>query len=171
MSRVPVASFGQRAKAESLRQRLLGAGIQAEIQTEEDLTKHWLAAGREPLALLEVPAAHYDRARQLLHEWDVAEGGLGDAIHCPECKSLRVLYPQFTRKFFLPNLVMGVAASIGLVEKEYYCEECHFTWPHEGAKPHPERRQHMAPNYFIEDIEQTTAPGHPKPPEAHREAA
>jgi hypothetical protein len=90
------------------------------------LTKLWLASRKVRLTLLEVPAAESERACQLLHDWDVAEGVLFDAIRCPECKSLRILYPQFTRKFFLPNLAMGMAASIGLVEKTYYWEHFHF---------------------------------------------
>ena len=169
MSRLPVASFGQRAKAEPLQQRLLDAGIHAEIHDEEDLTKLWLASGKVRLTLLEVPAAESERACQLLHDWDVAEGVLCDAIRCPECKSLRILYPQFTRKFFLPNLAMGMAARLGLVEKQYYCEDCHFMWPHEGAKLR-RNRPHMAPYYFIDGIEQTTGTEHSQA-EPHREAA
>ena len=171
MNRIPIATFGQRAKAEPLRQRLLSAGIQAEIHDELRLEKLWAAGDHAPFVRLEVPAETFDRSCQLLHEWDVAEGALREAIRCPECKSLRVSYPQFTRKFFLPNLAMGVFARMGLVEKEWYCEECHYTWPHEGAKPRL-TRPNMAPYYFIDGIEQTTVPAHPQAQaEQRREAA
>jgi len=171
MNRIPIATFGQRANAEPLRQRLLGAGIQAEIHDEVRLEKLWSSRDRAPFVRLEVPAETFDRSCQLLHEWDVAESALRDALRCPECKSLRVSYPQFTRKFFLPNLAMGVFARMGLVEKEFYCEECHFTWPPEGAKPRLSR-PHMAPDYFIDGIEQTTVPTHlQSPAEQRREAA
>jgi hypothetical protein len=164
MNRLPVTILGQRAKAEPLRQRLESAGIHAEIHDELRLEKLWESDKRAPFVRLEVPADDFERACDLLHQWDAADGALRDALRCPECKSLRMSYPQFTRKFFLPNLAMGIFARLGLVEKEFYCEECHFTWPLEGAKPR-RNRSHMAPYYFIDGVEQST------PPEVHREAA
>ena len=164
MNRLPVAIIGQRAIAEPLRQRLESAGIHAEIHDELRLEKLWESHDRAPFVRLEVPAEHFERACNLLHEWDHQDGALRDALRCPECKSLRISYPQFTRKFFLPNLMMGAFARMGLVEKEFYCEECHFTWPLDGTKARRDR-SHMAPHYFIEGIEQTSAP------EARREAA
>jgi hypothetical protein len=77
-----------------------------------------------------------------------------------------VTYPQFTRKFFLPNLALGLLARVGALDKEYYCEECHFTWPREGSKPRRDRT-HMAPYYFIDGIEQRAATH----TEEHRHAA
>ena len=38
---------------------------------------------------IEVPAKEAARSRQLLLEWDAADGLLHGAIRCPECKSLR----------------------------------------------------------------------------------
>jgi hypothetical protein len=168
MNRLPVAAFGQRAKAEALQARLMRAGVHSEIHDELHLEKLWSSASHAPFMRLEVLADHYDRACALLHEWDVKEGALRDALRCPECRSLRVTYPQFTRKFFLPNLALGILARLGALEKEYYCEDCHFTWPREGSKPR-RNRPNMAPYYFIEGIEQTSAGN--APPEEHRQAA
>src|SRR6266478_439720 len=92
---------------------------------------------------LEVPAQDFERACQLLLDWDIADGSLREAIRCPECKSLHVDYPQFTRKFFIPNLAMGFLAALGAVEKDYYCQDCHYIWPKEGTKPSA-LRPHMA---------------------------
>jgi hypothetical protein len=164
MNRLPVAIHGQRAKAEPLMQRLKSAGIHAELHDELRLEKLWESDQRAPFVRLEVRAEQFERACHLLHEWDRADGALRDALRCPECKSLRIAYPQFTRKFFLPNLMMGVFSRLGFMEKEFYCEECHFTWPLEGTKPRRDR-PNMAPYYFIEGIEQTRAP------EPRREAA
>src|SRR5205807_2689134 len=111
---------------------------------------------------LEVPAEQFERAYNLLLEWDAKAGGLRNAIRCPECKSIRVDYPQFTRKSFLPNLVMGFFAALGLVQKEYYCEDCHYTWPKEGTKTSASR-PHAAPYYFIEGVEQTLRQPQPQP--------
>jgi hypothetical protein len=154
MNRMSIAHFHDRAKAEHIRQRLIEAGIPAEIHDELRLEKLWFASKAHSGVRLEVPANQFERAEDMVVDWDAKEGALRDAIHCPECGSLRVEYPQFTRKSLITNLAMGVAANVGLMEKEYYCEECHFTWPKEGTKPRRDRHN-MAPYYFIEGVEQS----------------
>ena len=153
MNRIPVATFVNRAKAGPLQQRLAEAGIQAEIHDELRLEKLWFVSKERSGARLEVPADQFERAYKLLLGWDGAEGSLRDAVRCPECKSLRAQYPQFTRKSFTTNLVMGFLAAVGRVEKQYYCEDCHYTWPKEGIKPSV-LRPNMAPYYFIDGVEQ-----------------
>ena len=170
MNRIPVALFSSSAKAEPLKQRLIQAGIQAEVHEELRLEKLWFVSKNSAGARLDAPANQFERACQLLLDWDMAEGALRDAIRCPECKSLRVDYPQFTRKSFIPNLAMGLSTKIGLVEKEFYCQDCHYTWPKEGTRPRV-ARVHLAPYYFIEGVEQTTLKPQPQPAEAHRRAA
>ena len=164
MMRMPVAIFSSRTKAEPLQKRLAEAGIQAEIHDELRLEKLWFVSKPGAGVRLEVPAIQFERAEQLLLDWDRSEGTLREAIHCPECRSLLVDYPQFTRKSMLTNLAMGLAAELRLVEKEYYCQVCHYTWPKEGTKPRRDR-PHMAPYYFIEGIEQTRL----QPPRANAE--
>jgi predicted Zn-ribbon and HTH transcriptional regulator len=170
MNRIPVALFSNSAKAEPLKQRLIQAGIQAEVHEELGLEKLWFVSKHSAGARLEVPADRFERAYQLLLDWDTAEDALREAIRCPECKSLRVDYPQFTRKSFIPNLLTGLSAKLGLVEKEFYCEDCHYTWPKEGTRPRA-ARAHLAPYYFIEGVEQTTLRPQPQSAEAHRKAA
>ena len=104
----------------------------------------------------------------MLIDWDANDGALRDAIHCPECGSLRVDYPQFTRKSLLTNLTMGVAANVGLVDKEFYCEDCHFTWPKHGTKPRRDRHN-MAPYYFIEGVDQSALHGAESKSEEHHQ--
>ncbi|MGH7953294.1 MAG: hypothetical protein ACREFE_15465 [Limisphaerales bacterium] len=62
---------------------------------------------------------------------------LQKAIHCPACGSLRVQYPQMTRKFFLPTLLLHLGIIFRVVEHEAYCEYCHHIWnlSKEGALP------------------------------------
>jgi len=170
MNRIPVALFNSSAKAEPLKQRLIQAGIQAEVHQELRLEKLWFVSKNSAGARLDAPANQFERASRLLLDWDTAEGALRDAIRCPECKSLRVDYPQFTRKSFIPNLAMGLSTKIGLVEKEFYCQDCDYTWPKEGTRPRV-ARVHLAPYYFIEGVEQTTLKPQPQPAEAHRRAA
>ncbi len=165
-----VSTFSNRAKAEPLQKRLAEAGIQAEIHDELRLEKLWFVSKPRADFRLEVPADQFEQAYNLLLGWDAADGALRDAIRCPECKSLRVQYPQFTRKFLLKNLAMGLLAAVGAVEKEYYCEDCHYTWPREGSKPSA-LRPNMAPYYFIEGVEQSGLQKHPPQREAVRQAA
>src|ERR1051326_102981 len=131
MNRIPLALFTNRAKAEPLERRLREAGISAEIHDELRLEKLWFVSKPATGVRLEAPCDQYERAIDLLLEWDAAEGALREAIHCPECKSFRIEYPQFTRKFLIPNLALGPLSALGLVEKEYYCQDCHYTWPKE----------------------------------------
>jgi hypothetical protein len=154
MNRTPVAHFNTRSHAEPLQKRLAEAGCQAEIHDELWLEKLWFVSRPVAGARIEVPVQQFERAHRLLLEWDAAERALRDAIRCPECKSLNVDYPQFTRKFLVPNLVMGMCAEMGLLEKDYYCMDCHYTWPKEGTRP-SRARPHMAPYYFIEGVERS----------------
>src|SRR5258707_605521 len=104
MTRMSVALFNDHARAEPIRQRLAQAGIPAEIHDELRHEKLWMACKADCGVRLEVPADQFERAEDMLVEWDTKEGALRDAIHCPECGSLRVEYPQYTRKSLLTNL-------------------------------------------------------------------
>jgi hypothetical protein len=53
---------------------------------------------------------------------------LNKAIHCPECGSLSVNYPQMTRKFLLPTLFLHLAIIFRVIKHQAYCEHCHFMW-------------------------------------------
>lgn len=163
-----VALFPNAALASPLKQRLTENGIPAEVHDELKLEKCWHVSRPAAGARLEVPADQFEEAYNLLLKWDASDDALHDAIRCPECRSLRVDYPQFTRKSMIPNLIIGTLATIAGVEKEYYCEDCHFTWPKEGSRPSRERL-HSAPYYFIEGVEQTTTRREPEPsePAAH----
>jgi hypothetical protein len=113
-----------------------------------------------------VPVQEFERAHKLMVEWNSA-GDIPGLIRCPECHSLRVDYPQFTPKSLLTNVAMGLAAQLHVIQKEYYCEDCHFTWPKEGTK-RSAARPHMAPYYFIEGVVQAN---HESRPESHKQAA
>ena len=154
MNRLPVALFPNRNKAEPIQQRLTALGVPAEIRCRGWLRAFWFVPKRNCGVHVEVAAEQFARAEQFLLDLDTHEGALREAIHCPECGSLRIEYPQFARHSILTNLALGVASEIGLVEKEYYCDDCHFTWPREGTRPRRDR-SHLAPYYFIEGVEQT----------------
>jgi hypothetical protein len=149
MNRIRVALFTNRAAAEIIRCRLVQVGIAAECQNEPLVAKLWFVSKTAAGVYLEVPADDSERSTRLLSGWDPRLEAMGDAIRCPECKSLRVDYPQFTEKSLLTNLAIGLIAELRLVKREYYCEECHFMWAKPSIKHRPPR-PHMAPDYFLE---------------------
>jgi hypothetical protein len=156
MNNITVATFNVPAHAEPLRKRLEQEGIPALVHDDSKLERMWFVS--KPLAgvRVDVPERDFERTLKLFKSWGANEEALRDAVRCPECASSRIEYPQFTRKFLLPNLV-GLFSAIGLVQKEYYCQDCHYTWPskenNRPEKPNP----HGAPNYFIEGAGQPPA--------------
>ena len=152
MTKVRIALFTNRSFADSIQQRFAAAGFPAVIEEGPPLSRLWFVPKSACGVRVNVPAEDFERAYQLLLRWDAA-GAIAGAIRCPECHSYRVDYPQFTRKSLLTNLAMGLMAELRLLQKEYYCEDCHFTWPREGQKSSP-ARPHTAPYYFIEGVAQ-----------------
>ena len=128
MDDVTVLTFNEPEQAEPLEKQLEKAGIPAPVFDERKLQKYWFIA--EPLAgiRLRVDKQNYERAEKLLDEWDAMDGALRDAVHCPQCGSSEVEYPQFTRKFVTPT-IYAILCAIGLFEKKFYCQHCHLTWP------------------------------------------
>jgi hypothetical protein len=162
MSRTRIAFFSSRVDAEALCQALVRSGISARVQPEPLLGRLWFVPKAAAWRLLVLPE-QAEQAGKLLLNWEVSLASLNRAVRCPECNSPRVEYPQFTQKSLLTNLAMGLMAEVGLIERDYYCEDCHFTWPKEEAQP-VRSRAHMAPNYFIEGIQHPAGsekrPGH-----------
>jgi hypothetical protein len=60
---------------------------------------------------------------------------LGSAIHCPACGSLRVSYPQMTRRFVLPTLFLHLGIILRIVQHQAYCESCHHIWSLPDSEP------------------------------------
>ena len=57
-----------------------------------------------------------------------APDALQAAIHCPSCGSLHVSYPQMTRKFILPTVLLHLGIIFRVIDHECYCDDCHFIW-------------------------------------------
>jgi hypothetical protein len=137
MNMVTLASFNKLDQAEAVRDRLAQEDIHAHVYDESKVQRFWFMS--EPLAAikLEVPEQEFDIARTVMDRLNASEDLLHNAVRCPQCNSSRVEYPQFTRKFLTPTLV-ELACTLKVVEKEFYCEDCHYTWPKE-AHADPER--------------------------------
>lgn len=132
---ISIASFNAREPAQTLASRLHEAGYDSEVFDESHEQK-WHLFHLKPHAhwRVRVSDPQTQGALQKLREWEGVEPSLSQAVHCPECGSTRVEYPQFSRKTLMGALP-AIAAAAGVIERDYYCESCHFTWPAEPPKP------------------------------------
>jgi hypothetical protein len=131
-----VATFNEREDAEAVVKRLQNAGFQAQVADETKVQKFFYFS--KPLAneKVEVPLEDCSRARKFLKEIDPQEKLLRHEICCPQCDSPDIEYPQFTRKFIMPVLV-EIACFFHILDKQFYCNNCHFTWSRKVGVPPP----------------------------------
>jgi hypothetical protein len=154
MNRISVALFRNSTDAEPIQRRLIDAGIKAELKSHLWWESLWFVSKTNCCWHLEVPATQFEPAEDILCSLE-SQGLMNGAVHCPDCGSFRVDYPQFTRKSTLTNVFMGIGSELHLVDKNFYCEDCHLTWPRDGEHI-GKVRPHSAPNYFIEGVEGTS---------------
>lgn len=134
---ISIAAFDHAEPAERIAARLRAAGFHAEMLDETSAQK-WQLYNLQPRAQFRVtvPEATAEEATRQLHEWDRAEPLLAGAIRCPQCQSLRVEYPQFSRRTLMGALPAALAAA-GVIERDFFCTSCQFTWP-EQENPAPD---------------------------------
>jgi predicted Zn-ribbon and HTH transcriptional regulator len=130
---VTIATFHEPAKAKHLKTRLQEAGVNADIHNEARLQ---MVAGGKPQANAKVMVEEdqFEKANSLMHDWERNDADIGAAIRCPQCQSPRLEYPQLTRKFLTPWLA-SVLFALKIFPKEFYCQDCHFTWTNEPEHP------------------------------------
>src|SRR5687768_11682441 len=133
-----LVSFNELAPAEALAARLRAANFHAEVRDDSGEQK-WKLFNLHPRAHMQVvvPEEQHERASAQIQEWDRTDAALAQAVICPECRSTRIEFPQFSRRTVLGALP-AVAAAAGIIEQNFYCEACHFTWPADPPKPGPE---------------------------------
>src|ERR1051326_83162 len=127
MNSVAVSTFNRTEEAEPLKKRLEQAGVTAQIYDERKVQQYLFLS--EPLAgiRVRVDKDDYQRVKDLLADWDSTDGILRQAFHCPDCRSTRVEFPQFTRQFLSPAFY-ALLCKFGLFERTFFCEDCQFTW-------------------------------------------
>jgi len=126
MSRV--ATFSEPEKAEAVKNRLRQAGINATVVDQSELQRYFFMCETLASQKVYVDEKDYERARQFLKDADAQDHLLSNQVCCPQCKSVRVEYPQFTRKFITTTLV-EIFCFLRLIDKTFYCQDCHHTWP------------------------------------------
>ena len=103
-------------------------GHRLESRTHDDkLFRHFLFL-RPPRVTyrVQVHGNAFRAARELLAKDTPAV--LQQAMHCPSCGSLQVNYPQMTRKFITPTVVLHLGIIFRLIDHQCYCEHCHEMW-------------------------------------------
>lgn len=128
---VTIATFNESAKAKRLKERLSSAGIKADVHNEGHLQAVAFMSKPQANAKVLVTEEDFEAANKLLLELEATDPEMGTAIRCPQCKSPRIEYPQLTRKFLTPSLT-SVLFALKIFQKEYYCQDCQFTWSKEG---------------------------------------
>ena len=134
---VTIATFDDPAKAKHLKKRLQDSGLKADVHNEGRLQAVATMSTPHANAKVLVEEEDFPAANKLMTEWEETDPDIGAAIRCPQCKSPRIEYPQMTRKFMTPWLA-SIMFALKIFPKEFYCQDCHFTWGKEG-EPFPKR--------------------------------
>jgi len=129
---VTIATFDDTAKAKQLKDRLQQAGVKADVHNEGHLQSVAFMSKPHAHAKVMVDEKEFEAAQKLMMDWEESEPTLGAAaIRCPQCKSPRIEYPQLTRRFLTPGLA-AIMFALKIFPKEFYCQDCHFTWGKDG---------------------------------------
>lgn len=131
---VTIATFNEPAQAKSLKTRFNEAGLHADVHNEAPLQQIGFMSKPQANAKVLVDDKDFERAQGLMVEWEATDPVIAAAvIRCPQCGSSRIEYPQMTRKFLTPGLVILLCA-MKIIPKEFYCEDCHYTWNNEEER-------------------------------------
>ncbi len=124
-----VATFNDLEHAQAVKAKLERAGIEAKIMDNKRFQR--MVFLTKPLAcdrvMVKVP--DFQKAREYLVSTDAEERLLQHEVHCLKCGSPNIDYPQFGRNFIMPTIFGSLALLFRLIDKEFYCRDCHFAWP------------------------------------------
>jgi transposase-like protein len=125
---VTIATFNEPAKAKQIKQQFQQVGLRADVHNEAPLQQVGFMSRPQANVKVLVDDDDFERAQSLMIEWEANDSEIATAlVRCPQCGSPRIEYPQMTRKFIVPALV-GVLCALKVIPKEFYCQDCHFTW-------------------------------------------
>ena len=130
---VTIATFNEAAKAKHLKTRFHEAGVKADIHNEGRLQKAAFMSEPQANAKVLVNEEDFERANKLMLEWEASDPQVGSAIRCPQCNSSNLEYPQMTRKAITPAMI-ALLWAVRILPKEFYCQDCHFTWSNEEER-------------------------------------
>lgn len=121
-----VALFDQLAAGKTLEGLLKENRIDARTDNDKVLQILLFLCPPQATYRVQVRDKIYKMTLELLKH--TAPSVLQQAIHCPDCGSLRVNYPQMTRKFLLPTIFLHLGIIFRFIKHQAYCEHCHCLW-------------------------------------------
>jgi hypothetical protein len=131
---IEIASYDQLPPAEALVHELQTRGFAAAVHNETSdqalrfFTAHPHAQFRVTVPPDQMEGALAEFARLPAFPPERAfECPVTQVIRCPDCGSTRVEFPQFSRNTIVGALP-AMAAGLGLVDAEFFCRNCNFTW-------------------------------------------
>jgi hypothetical protein len=125
---VTIATFNETAKAKGLQARFQQAGIKADIHNEGHLQAMAFMSKPQANVKVQVDDQDFERGQQLMVEWETTDPDIASAvIRCAQCGSSEIEYPQLTRKALTPA-VASILFALKIFPKEFYCQDCHYTW-------------------------------------------
>ena len=128
---VTIATFNEPEKAKHLKQRFQEAGVKADLHNEGHLQAVAFMSKPQANWKVIVDEEDFTAAQNLMVEWEATDPDVGSAIRCQQCGSSRIEYPQLTRKAITPA-VASILFALKIFPKEFYCQDCHFTWSNEN---------------------------------------
>lgn len=123
-----VAAYEKKEDAEKMHQFLVSKGLKAMLV---DLTVQQAENAIPPdfaRYQVQVPEADEKAADESALSSDEGILLLQSAIKCPECGSLRIVYPNIPRNF-LVSAVMRVMVKMHVLDGQYLCMSCQHEWP------------------------------------------
>jgi hypothetical protein len=123
-----LAVFNTEEPALALGAHLQKQGVDVRMNDERNLQRFWFLTRPRAGYSVEVQEASFAAVQDRMDADPRMTSLLQEAIRCPSCNSLRVEYPQMTRKNILPTLLAHVFMAVNLMKPQCYCEACHFTW-------------------------------------------
>lgn len=130
---VTIATYNEPAKAKRLKEKFRAAGVKADVHNDANLQTYAFMSKPKANAHVMVDEKDFSRAQELMVEWETADPDIA-ALRCPQCNSTRIHYPQMSRKFLTTGMA-AILLALKVFPKEYYCEDCHFTWTDEVELP------------------------------------
>jgi|SRR5215471_12219091 len=121
-----VAVFEDLNAARLVESLLSNQGIHARINDDKFFRRFLFLRPPRVTFRTQVDSKEYDRAKLFLRA--NAVDALNAAIHCPDCGSMRISYPQMTRKFVMPTLLLHLGILLHVIHHQCYCEDCHCFW-------------------------------------------
>ena len=138
-----IATFENSSDGQLLETELKNKGFEARTYNDKLLQLFLFLCPPHATIRVQVRGNDFKSAAYFLDHNPAASGLLQKAIRCPSCGSFRVQYPQMTRKFLLPTLLLHLGIIFRVIMHQAYCESCHWLWslPKSGSplplKPAP----------------------------------